>query len=808
MPASLPARPNVAESAAASEPATPERWAEHPEPRRPAIAWRRWVAAWPQGPQLLGALTSLSLLLVWLLALSGSPHLPGEWRGDAAGQLWLVGSGSQAAPQAQQALAPVVGQRLVQVTGPGGQSWAASAEALAWPISVRVDADGRAAQRSTQADLAALLRQPSLQLQFEHGQTVSLAPVHRGLTGLSVSSWLLLGGAWLLALAGGAVANSRPGPASRWFALLAGAQAVNLALHAAATGPGLGWAPAWAVQAWPLQRLSDAVTGVALLQLLLHHPRPWPGPGLHRPALTWLPLASGLAGTAAMAGWLGAPAERLAWPWAAIETLTWAGAALWLQRRAAQASPSVAGRQLGRALSLGVLALAALLCALAWAGAHNATTFARVAPAWFSTVLAGVLTAMAWPMLPMQARRQVSALAGLGLGAVLLWGGLSSVLGLALATEAAVTPLALALAPVLVGCAAVTMAGLLHASQTRAQAAGMEQRAEHLFDTLYRAARALERTPERAHEQVGDLLRSVFDPRTLTHTRRTVSRVKVSTDGLTLAVPLPAAATHDPARAGWSPGTLVLHHAHQGRQRFGAEDRQLAERLMDQLRRAVVYDQAVERGRSEERTRIAQDLHDDIGARLLTLMYKAPNAEIEGYIRHTLQDLKTLTRGLAAANPRLSHAAAEWKADIAQRLQAAGCDLRWSYQAEGDTVLSVVEWSGLTRVLRELVNNILAHAQATQVDIVLQLKAQQLHLSVSDDGQGQSPETWSHGLGLGGVRKRVKLLGGQVRWQAQSPRGICCLVQVRLAGLAGPGGTDAEPPAGAPGPGLRPSAGT
>jgi hypothetical protein len=54
---------------------------------------------------------------------------------------------------------------------------------------------------------------------------------------------------------------------------------------------------------------------------------------------------------------------------------------------------------------------------------------------------------------------------------------------------------------------------------------------------------------------------------------------------------------------------------------------------------------AVERGRSEERVRIAQDLHDDIGARLLTLMYKAPSTEMEEYIRHTLQDLKTLTRG-------------------------------------------------------------------------------------------------------------------------------------------------------------------
>ena len=72
--------------------------------------------------------------------------------------------------------------------------------------------------------------------------------------------------------------------------------------------------------------------------------------------------------------------------------------------------------------------------------------------------------------------------------------------------------------------------------------------------------------------------------------------------------------------------------------------------------------QAVERGRSEERVRIAQDLHDDIGARLLTLMYKASSPEMEDYLRHTLKDLKTLTRGLAAPSHPLSWAVAEWKA--------------------------------------------------------------------------------------------------------------------------------------------------
>jgi signal transduction histidine kinase len=231
-------------------------------------------------------------------------------------------------------------------------------------------------------------------------------------------------------------------------------------------------------------------------------------------------------------------------------------------------------------------------------------------------------------------------------------------------------------------------------------------------------------------------------------------------------------------------GSLVLRHARRGRRLFTREDARLANRMLEQLRTAVVYDRAVEQGRSEERTRLAQDLHDDIGARLLTLMYKASNPEMEEYVRHTLQDLKTLTRGLAASTHLLSHAAAEWKSDIAQRLAASHSSLSWQFEASSDVSLSVMQWSGLTRILRELVNNVIAHANANHVEIDLRFHEGVLQLSVADDGQGRDPQRWSHGLGLGGVRKRVKLLGGQVRWRERQPAGIIC--EVRVAGLGEP----------------------
>jgi signal transduction histidine kinase len=90
----------------------------------------------------------------------------------------------------------------------------------------------------------------------------------------------------------------------------------------------------------------------------------------------------------------------------------------------------------------------------------------------------------------------------------------------------------------------------------------------------------------------------------------------------------------------------------------------------------------------------------------------------------------------------------------------------------------VVQWSALTRVLRELVSNAIQHSCATHLDVNASLEGGRLRLSLADDGIGRNPQAWSHGLGLGGVRKRVKLLGGDVQWHENGGAGIVCTVLI------------------------------
>ena len=714
---------------------------------------------------LLLGLVGAAALLLWLRMLAAEPHWPLSWHLAEAGSVVLDRSSDAT-------LRGLAGHRLQALVLPDGETLAASATLLAGsPRWIVVDADRRQ-WHHLQQRLSQAAGQTSITLQLDGAADLTLAPRPRGITGLGPLSWLSCALALALMLAGAVVLLTGPGLPAWLYAAMAWSQSLTLLLIGTESLPGLGQ-PAGLVQfGLALRLLVDATMAAALLHLALVHRQRL----LQVRWLAWPVWGLALGGTA-LALWWTPPG--LWWIAQSLAVVYGLAAALVLGR----SGPAVQGnssQRFQRLVLVGTVSLALLSAAIGLAepGTELQRQLTNGGSVVWSVLLASMLLIGPFLSTSRQVLREFTVL--VGVSAVALSLGLLSLhlLSLHLLTPSAGLALMLAmpLAASLAGYAAARPWIRSHLAGTAALSG------ERMFDSLYRAARELEQAPDQAEELLAALLREVFEPQEVTHSERPVSRIRVAADGSTLVVPIarlyqPELANGQPPMAGTA---LVLRHAGRGRRLFTQDDRQLCERLMDQLRRAVAYDRAVELGRTEERTRLAQDLHDDIGARLLTLMYKAADPEIEEYIRHTLQDLKTLTRGLAASNHRLSHAAAEWKSDITQRLNATGCQLQWDFSADRDLNLSVVQWSSLTRVLRELVNNIISHAKASRVEIQAQLEGGRLTLHVADDGIGRMPEDWSHGLGLGGVRKRVKLLAGQVRWCQREDCGIRCEVQVPL----------------------------
>jgi len=79
------------------------------------------------------------------------------------------------------------------------------------------------------------------------------------------------------------------------------------------------------------------------------------------------------------------------------------------------------------------------------------------------------------------------------------------------------------------------------------------------------------------------------------------------------------------------------------------------------------------------------------------------------------------------------------------------------------------------QVAREALANVVRHARATQVEILVACDTGVARLTVSDDGRGLEPGTRAaDGMGLGGLAERLEFLGGAMR--VESRRGMTRLV--------------------------------
>jgi two-component system sensor histidine kinase DevS len=266
------------------------------------------------------------------------------------------------------------------------------------------------------------------------------------------------------------------------------------------------------------------------------------------------------------------------------------------------------------------------------------------------------------------------------------------------------------------------------------------------------------------------LLQRLFDPSEIRLADGDVTAASIVDDGLAMILPPTAA----------SPA-LSLRYPWRGRGLFGPAHLRLAQRALQLMDRIESGRQAYERGRSEERKRIAHDLHDDVGALLLSSLHKTELAPTRQIIRDAISDIRGIVDELTGELRPLGHALADLRFETAQRLEDAGLEMEWPLPDPPDDVL--IEFGAYRNVrsaLREIVSNAIRHSGATRVAVRVEIDGVRVSLEVEDNGRGMSPDAANRGLGLRGLERRVSTIGGSLAFPERAI-GVCVRLEFNLA---------------------------
>lgn len=210
--------------------------------------------------------------------------------------------------------------------------------------------------------------------------------------------------------------------------------------------------------------------------------------------------------------------------------------------------------------------------------------------------------------------------------------------------------------------------------------------------------------------------------------------------------------------------------------------------------------EAVLKGESQERTRLAKDLHDGLGGMLSGIKYSLNT--MKGNLIMTPENAQAFERSIdmldssiqemrRVAHNMMPEALVKFGLDTALRdfclhISQSGA-LKVSYQSIGFSEIQLGQTVAVTiyRIVQELLNNIIKHAGAQTAIVQLSVTNHTLSVTVEDDGIGfdTSALKQSAGIGWSNIENRIIFLNGKLDIQSVNNKGTSVWIELPLSGL-------------------------
>jgi len=227
---------------------------------------------------------------------------------------------------------------------------------------------------------------------------------------------------------------------------------------------------------------------------------------------------------------------------------------------------------------------------------------------------------------------------------------------------------------------------------------------------------------------------------------------------------------------------LQLEFAEEGRRLFTSKDAEIAE--TSSLLFVQLFKQRDEyfSGQTQERNRIRRDLHDQIGHKLLSMIYSARDQTSRSLAKSTMKQLRelisALNNDLVAAEDAIS------KLKQLTEETCENCDLKilWHQNLNLSTQQKFRsnQYLNIANIFREILNNITKHANATQVTCSATSNSDALSLVISDNGIGFDLENINRGNGLVNIESRAAEIEANIHWSTQAGTQFTLNIPLRI----------------------------
>ncbi len=184
-------------------------------------------------------------------------------------------------------------------------------------------------------------------------------------------------------------------------------------------------------------------------------------------------------------------------------------------------------------------------------------------------------------------------------------------------------------------------------------------------------------------------------------------------------------------------------------------------------RRQLELQQAAE----QERFNIYRELHDDVGSKLLSIVHADRDSKLADMARSALESLRHAVSKANNPDQVIHPFVNDIREETELRLLGSGHEIQWTQELpEGTLIVPSKIAFTINRILKEVVSNIIRHANADKVNVQVRCNTAQLEIIVSDNGRGFDRHG-PMGNGISNIISRAKEIGALIDWSSKFNHG-------------------------------------